>query len=104
MTKVDYNQMTKAEIIKHLNKLNDKVERLESTKSDSVKIQVKDLIDSGYNCIEDIAEELGKTSKNISTYLTYIRRDLKKDRKTIVSYRMNNKTYISIQPWSIFGI
>lgn len=100
----DFSKLTKEELINHLTSLNSKVEKLEATKSDSVQTQVETLLDEGYNCIEDIAAELDKTSKNVSTYLTYIRKKLRKKDMTIVSYRTNGKTYVSIQPLSIFGI
>lgn len=78
--------------------------RLEAAKTDGVKEQVKRLIESGFNTIESIATELDKTSKNISSNLTYLRKDLAESGQTIISQRINSLTYVTIQPMSIFGI
>ena len=78
--------------------------RLEAAKTDGVKEQVLRLIESGFNTIESISAELDKTSKNISSNLTYLRKDLAESGRTIISQRINNKTYVTIQPMSIFGI
>lgn len=101
---VETVEMSKEEMLAKIAELEGKVTTLKEAKTDGVKEQVLRLIESGFNTIEDIADELEKTSKNISTNLTYIRKELAESGKTIVSYRRDNKTYLSIQDLSIFGI
>lgn len=100
----DTVELTKDEMLARIAELEGSVETLKAAKTDGVKEQVMRLIDTGFNTIESIAEELDKTSKNISTNLTYIRKELALNGKTIVSYRQNNKTYLAVQDLSIFGI
>jgi biotin operon repressor len=101
---VETVEMTKEEMLLRIAELESKNKTLKESKTDGVKEQVLRLLQSGYNSIEAIAEELDKTSKNISTNLTYIRKELAESGQTIVSYRKDNKTYLSIQDLSIFGI
>lgn len=101
---VENVELTKDEMLARIAELEGSVETLKASKTDGVKEQVMKLIESGFNTIEDIADELDKTSKNISTNLTYIRKELAQSGQTIVSYRQNSKTYLSIQNLSIFGI
>ena len=101
---VETVEMTKDEMLARIALLENNVETLKEAKTDGVKEQVMRLIESGFNNIEDIATDLNKTSKNISTNLTYIRKELAETGQTIVSYRKDNKTYLSIQNLSIFGI
>ena len=101
---VETVELTKDEMLARIAELEGSVETLKSAKTDGVKEQVMKLIESGFNTIEDIATELDKTSKNISTNLTYIRKELVESGQTIVSYRKDNKTYLSVQNLSIFGI
>ena len=101
---VETVELSKDEMLARIAELEGSVETLKAAKTDGVKEQVLRLIESGFNNIEDIATELDKTSKNISTNLTYIRKELVESGQTIVSYRKDNKTYLSIQKLSIFGI
>lgn len=94
MTKA--TEMTKEEMMTKIEELTLKSDRLEATKGQTVKSKVFDLIESGFNCIEDLAEELKISSKNVSSNLTYIRADLKELGKTIVSQRINQKTMIAV--------
>lgn len=89
-------EMTKDELMARIVELEKTNENLEKTKGQTMKSKVFSLIESGFNCIEDLAEELKITSKNVSSNLTYIRADLKEAGKTIVSQRINQKTMIAV--------
>lgn len=97
-------KMTKEEMMAKIAELEGQVTTLKEAKTDGVKEQVLRLLNEGANSIEEIAETLGKTSKNISTNLTYIRKELAEQGKTIVSYRKDSRTYLAITDLSIFGI
>ena len=101
---VETAEMSKDEMLAKIAELEGKVTTLKEAKTDGVKEQVLRLIESGFNSIEAIAEELDKTSKNISTNLTYIRKELAESGKTIISYRKDGRTYLAVQNLSIFGI
>jgi len=89
-------EMTKEEMAKRIEELTAANENLIKSKGQTQKTRVAELIELGFNCIEDLAKELSITSKNVSSNLTYLRADLKKEGKTIVSQRMNNKTMIAV--------
>lgn len=89
-------EMTQEEMARKIEELTAENERLAASKGQTMKSRVFELIESGFNCIEDLSEELKITSKNVSSNLTYIRSDLKEAGKTIVSQRINNKTMIAV--------
>ena len=66
---------------------------VESTKSIGRKDQVLQCLRSGINTIDSIAEHLGINSKNVSSQLTYLR----KDGYMIYSIRFNNITTLKLE-------
>jgi len=100
---INYDEMSHDEIIKRLKKISEENEKLRKVSSSSRKSQIIRLIEQGYNTIESISEELEITSKNVSSYLTYFRKDLEAKGKTIVSKRINNYTYISVIDFETLG-
>lgn len=66
---------------------------VESTKSIGRKDQVLQCLRSGINTIDSIAEHLGINSKNVSSQLTYLR----KDGHMIYSIRFNNVTTLKLE-------
>ena len=57
------------------------------------KEQVLTLLRKGLTSIDAIAEELGISNKNVSSQLTYLR----KDGHTIYSMRLNNQTTLKLE-------
>ena len=64
-----------------------------TTKSIGRKDQVLQCLRSGINTIDSIAEHLGINSKNVSSQLTYLR----KDGYMIYSIRFNNITTLKLE-------
>lgn len=97
MTKTDYSSMTKDEIMAKLVETEEKMSKLEESKGKNLKVKINQLIDEGYNTIDDIATELETSHKNVSSYLTYLRKELKNDGIWIVSSKLKSggKTYIA---------
>ncbi len=96
---VDYSSMTKDEIIAELNSANEKIKSGQTSRKD----QVMTLLESGIQTIQEIAAEMNISAKNVSSNLTYLRDDLKATKQTILSHKMNNKTYLKIIKLSDFG-
>ncbi|RMG70189.1 MAG: ArsR family transcriptional regulator [Chloroflexi bacterium] len=63
-----YDKMTKEDLIKELMKA-------KAAKTKGRKEQVLDLLKQGYDTIEAIANELGISTKNVSSQLTYLRKE-----------------------------
>lgn len=90
------NEMTKKEMAELIEKLQAEKVELQKSSGSTMKSRVVELIESGMNTIEDIANTLSITSKNVSSNLTAIRHDLKVDGKTIISQRIDNNTKLAI--------
>lgn len=98
---IDYSKMSKDEIIAELNKVQTKLKSGQTSKKD----QVMDCLENGIQTIQDVAKELNISDKNVSSNLTYLREDLKKDGKTIISFKNkdNRKTYLKVMSFSELG-
>jgi len=95
MTTINYSNMTKEEIIAHLTNVEKQNEQLRQDKGDGRKMSIIRLIDKGYNTIEEIADELDITNRNVSSYLTGIRKELKSNNEWIISSKIGSKTWIA---------
>ncbi len=95
--------MTKQELLELVESLKNDNEILKSKGGDSVKVKVMALIEEGVNSIEGIGGKLGISSKNVSSNLTYLRNDLRSEGKTIISLRIENKTYLSVKSFEEMG-
>jgi predicted aldo/keto reductase-like oxidoreductase len=94
--KIDYNNLSQAELLSVITELTEKNNNLKNNNLSTMPDRVKKLLLSGINNIEDIAENLTISAKNVSSNLTYIRREIIKSGQTIISHRMNNKTMLAI--------
>ena len=94
MTTTNYANMTKEEIMNKLIETEEKMTKLEQSKSKGLKIKISELIDSGFNTIESIAEELDTSKKNVSSYLSYLRNELYENNEWIISSTIKQKTYV----------
>lgn len=101
MTKEMAKEMTKEEMMKMIETLTNENETLKS--NECVSDKVKSLIESGINTIEDLSDQLKISSKNVSSNLTKLRNEMKENGQTIVSYRTNNLTYLSVQNFEDLG-
>ena len=92
VNETDLTSLTKDELIAIINKLQqEKVNH--STKAAGRKDQVLQCLRSGINTIEAIADHIGINSKNVSSQLTYLR----KDGHMIYSIRFNNVTTLKLE-------
>ena len=89
-------KMTKEEMAKRIEELEKVNEELKKRSGQTVKNRIVELIESGMNTIEDLAETLSITSKNVSSNLTKIRHELNGKNETIVTQRMNGKTMLAV--------
>lgn len=87
--------MTKEELMKKVEELELSLER-EKSKNVNMKSKVLNLIQGGVNSMTGLTKNLDTTSKNISSVLTAIRKDLLKDNKIIITQKFNNETMIAI--------
>lgn len=62
----------------------------------STKTKIMNLIKAGYNTVEAMSDTLGISRKNVSSNLTYLRRELAKDGMTLTSERRNGQTVINL--------
>lgn len=62
----------------------------------STKTKIMNLIRGGYNTVEAMAERLEISRKNISSNLTYLRRELALDGLTLTSDRHDSQTIINL--------
>lgn len=88
--------MTKKEMAEMIETLTLKNENLIKNQNSTVKGRIVEMIESGINCIEDLASTLEITSKNVSSNLTAIRKDLVKDGKTIITQRIEKRTMLAV--------
>lgn len=63
---MNYDNMTKQELLEVINKLNSKSGR---------KQEIKAILEEGRISITEIADRTGMTSRNVSTILSYLRKD-----------------------------
>lgn len=85
------SKMTREELYKLAVELEERLAK----KGAGRKEEVLNLMGNGFNTIESIAAELKTTTKNISSYLSYIRTDLKSKGSTIISHKIDNQTYLA---------
>lgn len=74
---INYQEMTKSQLIDHINNLNDQIVNLKKSRqrSGSRKFEVLEILSHGPMSILDIANQLGITSKNVSSLLCYLKKD-----------------------------
>lgn len=96
-------EMTKQEMAELIESLKKDNEELKASTGISVKTKVMDLITNGVNTIEDISTKLNISSKNVSSNLTYLRNDLKSNNETIISQRIDGKTYLKVMNFIDLG-
>ena len=90
----DLYKMNRSNLIALIIKMNwENNNPVETTKSIGRKDQVLQCLRSGINTIDSIAEHLGINSKNVSSQLTYLR----KDGHMIYSIRFNNVTTLKLE-------
>lgn len=96
-------EMTKQEMADMIASLTKDNEALRSNTGVGVKDKVMKCIEDGMNSIEDISMFLSISSKNVSSNLTYLRNDMKKEGKTIISMRIEGKSLLSIKTFAEMG-
>ena len=96
-------ELSREELLAILKEKDTELEKLKSSTGQTMPTRVLNLIESGYRTIEELANELGTNSRNISSNLTYIRRDLKPQGKWLVSSKIEGKTYLKIIDLAEFG-
>lgn len=91
----ELNKMNKSNLIALIIKMNyDNTNNTsDTTKAAGRKDQVLQCLRSGINTIEAIADHIGINSKNVSSQLTYLR----KDGHMIYSIRFNNVTTLKLE-------
>ena len=67
--------MTKEELIEKIQELETKIQELESRKSSGRKEQIISLLQEGRKTIDELSEKLGITNRNVSSQLSYLRKD-----------------------------
>lgn len=82
-------ETTREELLEIIEILTKKLE----LKGNGRKESVLKLLNDGFNSIQSIAEEIGITSKNVSSQLTYLRQDGYK----IISYRDGGKSVLEMR-------
>ena len=71
----DYSSMTKDQIIAELNKANEEVAKTKAA-AGGRKLQVLTALrETGHTTVEALAKEIGISARNISSQLTYLRKD-----------------------------
>ena len=89
---VDYSKMSKEEIREKLNELIKENEVLRNKKDR--KSEVLSLLRKGVNSIEEISKGVGIKEKNVSSILSYLRKDLEKKGEGILSVKYSNKNFV----------
>jgi hypothetical protein len=95
--------LTREQLLALLQEKEAEITRLASVKGKSMPQRVLELIDSGYHTIDELATELETNNKNISSNLTYIRRELRKTGQWLISATIDNKTYLRICSFEELG-
>lgn len=94
--------MTKEELLKKVAELEKSLEA-EKSKSANMKDRVTAQLNAGVNTMDGLTTALNTTAKNISSVLTAIRKDLIKERKTIITQKYNGHTMVTIMSLDILG-
>ena len=97
------DKMTREEMAEVIANLTAKNEELVRNNGSNMKTRVLEMIETGINTIEGIAEGLSITSKNVSSNLTAIRADLKEAGKTVVTHRFGNETKLAVVELEALG-
>jgi len=97
------DKMTREEMAEVIKNLTAKNEELVRNNGSNMKTRVLEMIESGINTIEEIAEGLSITSKNVSSNLTAIRADLKEVGKIVVTHRMGGQTKLAVVELEVLG-
>lgn len=71
-------------------------EKKGTAKRVSTKTKIITLIKGGYNTVEALSDRLNISRKNVSSNLTYLRRELAKDGMTLTSEKRNGQTIINL--------
>lgn len=96
-------ELTKDQLLALLAEKDVELESLRNRSGKSMPQRVLELIESGYVTIDELASELETNNKNISSNLTYIRRELRKAGKWLISSTIDNKTYLKIMTFEELG-
>lgn len=99
----ELTKLTKDELLERLEQLEKENQELKNSSDRVVSDRVLELMETGVNSIEDLSTALNITSKNVSSNLTKLRKELNKEGKTIVSLRIKDKTMLSIQKLETLG-
>jgi len=94
--------MTKDEMIKKIAELEAGLVA-EKAKGANMKTKVMAQLESGVNTMSGLTEGLNTTSKNISSILTYLRKDLIKEGKTIITQKYKDQTMVTILSLETLG-
>lgn len=89
--------LAKEELVEMIVKLKMANEKLKSTKKTGRKEEVLALLEAGVNSIDAIAAEMSITNKNVSSQLCYLRKDLAKENRTIISYKLGGKNIVELR-------
>jgi len=95
---MDYSKMTKEQIRAELDRLMKENESLKS--KGSRKKEVLSLLRKGMNNIEEIAGKVGIKEKNVSSILSYLRKDLSSKGEGILSVKYDNKNFVVLMKLS----
>jgi len=96
-------ELSREELLAILKEKDMELEKLKNSSGQTMPAKVLGLIENGYRTIEELASELNTNSRNISSNLTYIRRDLKPKGKWLVSSKIEGQTYLKIIDLQEFG-
>ncbi len=96
-------ELSREELQELLAQKDRELEKLKSASGQTMPNRVLSLINQGYRTIEELASELDTNSRNISSNLTYIRRELKPKGKWLVSSKIEGHTYLKIIDLVDFG-
>jgi arsenate reductase-like glutaredoxin family protein len=96
-------ELSREELLAILEEKDQELEALKNSAGQTMPDRVLNLINSGHRTIEELASELKTNSRNISSNLTYIRRELKPQGKWLVSSKIDGHTYLKIISLEEFG-
>jgi hypothetical protein len=95
--------LTKEQLMALLAEKDVELESLRNRSGKSMPQRVLELIESGYQTIDELAEELKTNNKNISSNLTYIRRELRDQGKWLISSTIDSRTYLKVMTFEELG-
>jgi hypothetical protein len=96
-------ELTKEQLLALLQEKDTELESLRSRSGKSMPQRVLELIESGYYTIDELGDELKITNKNVSSNLTYIRRELRKQGKWLISSTIDSRTYLKVMTFEELG-